>query len=81
MFKLSTVFFRFLMFIRRLYKVWRLSYHSLWYHEDFESYMQYEFSSIGKESFCMLMLLQRINHFAGMGEICRKDSLARNMWR
>jgi len=22
---------------------------------------------------------QRINHFPGMGEICRKDSLARNM--
>lgn len=25
------------------------------------------------------LAVQRINHFPGMGEICRKDSLARNL--
>lgn len=30
---------------------------------------------------CAFVTLQKINHFPGMSEICRKDSLARNMNR
>lgn len=30
---------------------------------------------------CAFVSLQKINHFPGMSEICRKDSLARNMNR
>ena len=30
-------------------------------------------------TFLFALTLQRINHFPGMGEICRKDSLARNI--
>ncbi|XP_032217762.1 tubulin polyglutamylase TTLL7 [Nematostella vectensis] len=36
-------------------------------------------SSVGAERFIELKPYQRINHFPGMGEICRKDSLARNI--
>ena len=31
------------------------------------------------ERYLELKPYQRINHFPGMGEICRKDSLVRNM--
>ena len=38
-------------------------------------------SAVPLEKIAELKPYQKINHFAGMGEICRKDSLARNIWR
>lgn len=46
-----------------------------------------EFNTCGEapqmftEHFLLFVSLQKINHFPGMNEICRKDSLARNMNR
>ena len=36
-------------------------------------------SVVPMERFQLLKDYQRINHFPGMGEVCRKDLLARNM--
>ncbi|KAG7230683.1 hypothetical protein INR49_019490 [Caranx melampygus] len=36
-------------------------------------------SAVQHEKIAELRNYQRINHFPGMGEICRKDCLARNM--
>jgi len=36
-------------------------------------------SGVPTERYLELKPYQRINHFPGMGEICRKDSLVRNM--
>jgi len=36
-------------------------------------------TAIPLQKFLELKRFQRINHFPGMGEICRKDSLARNL--
>lgn len=37
--------------------------------------------AVPAEKIAELKSYQKINHFVGMGEICRKDSLARNIWR
>jgi len=38
-------------------------------------------SALPIDKIAELKSYQKVNHFAGMGEICRKDSLARNIWR
>lgn len=38
-------------------------------------------AAVPLEKIAELKSYQKINHFAGMGEICRKDSLARNIWK
>ena len=43
------------------------------------SYLIWNDSFVATERIADLKPYQRINHFPGMGEICRKDCLARNM--
>jgi len=47
--------------------------------DDPNCYLQWNDSYVSSERVAELKPYQRINHFPGMGEICRKDCLARNM--
>eukprot|EP00116_Pleurobrachia_bachei_P011144 sb/3471406/ len=47
--------------------------------EDSESFITWSDSTITSDRCAELKPFQRINHFPGMGEIARKDSLARNL--
>lgn len=47
--------------------------------DDPNCFLFWNDSAIPPERIADLKPYQRINHFAGMGEICRKDCLARNM--
>lgn len=47
-------------------------------YDTIASYLQWNDSYIANERICELKAYQRINHFPGMGELCRKDYLARN---
>ncbi|KAM4722221.1 tubulin polyglutamylase TTLL7 [Rhinophrynus dorsalis] len=47
--------------------------------EDETAYLIWSDCAIQHEKIAELRNYQRINHFPGMGEICRKDCLARNM--
>ena len=48
------------------------------YHLSF-SYLMWNDAFVSTDRISELKPYQRINHYPGMGEICRKDCLARNM--
>ncbi|XP_020631595.1 tubulin polyglutamylase TTLL7-like [Orbicella faveolata] len=47
--------------------------------DDFNSFLIWSDSAVPVERIIELKSFQKINHFPSMGEICRKDNLARNM--
>nr|XP_058969911.1 tubulin polyglutamylase TTLL7-like [Pocillopora verrucosa] len=47
--------------------------------DDSNSFLIWSDSSVPVEKIIELKSFQKINHFPSMGEICRKDNLARNM--
>lgn len=47
--------------------------------DDSLAYLLWNDTFVSTERISEMKSFQRINHFPGMGEICRKDCLARNM--
>lgn len=47
--------------------------------DDFNSFLIWNDTAVSVERIIELKSFQKINHFPSMGEICRKDNLARNM--
>lgn len=47
--------------------------------DDSLAYLIWNDTFVSTERISEMKSFQRINHFPGMGEICRKDCLARNM--
>lgn len=47
--------------------------------DDSSAYLIWNDSFVSTERISDLKDFQRVNHFPGMGEICKKDCLAKNM--